>query len=106
MNLKEIDKFFSYEPLKDADPQILVERIKKKAAKYLPASSWAEIDKAYVFANNAHREDKRLSGEPYIIHPLKSTLFLMEINPDIASIQACILHDVIEDTPITYEDIE
>lgn len=105
MNLKEIDKFFSYQPFFNKDPAILVEKIKKIAAEYLDPFQIKQIDEAYIFANNAHDEVIRLSGEPYIVHPLKSTLFLMEIRPDIASIQACILHDVIEDTPITYEDI-
>ena len=105
MNLKEIDTFFSYEPLFDADPQVLVETIKKQAIPYLWEACGPEIEKAYTFAHKAHGDINRLSGEPYIIHPLKATLFLMEIKPDLASIQACILHDVIEDTPITYEDI-
>ena len=105
MNLKEIDKFFSYQPFFDKDPAILVEEIKKIAEKYLDEWQLKQIDQAYIFANNAHDDVIRLSGEPYIVHPLKATLFLMEIRPDIASIQACILHDVIEDTPITYEDI-
>lgn len=106
MNLKEIDTFFAYQPFFDKDPAILVEKIKKIAARYLSPDQIKQIDEAYVFANNAHDNIIRLSGEPYIVHPLKATLFLMEIRPDIASIQACILHDVIEDTPITYEDIE
>ena|SRR5690606_26389070 len=105
MNLKEIDKFFSYQPFFDKDPAILVEKIKKIASTYLEPEQIKQIDEAYIFANNAHDDVIRLSGEPYIVHPLKATLFLMEIRPDIASIQACILHDVIEDTPITYEDI-
>jgi guanosine-3',5'-bis(diphosphate) 3'-pyrophosphohydrolase len=106
MNLKEIDKFFGYKPFFDKDPVILVEKIKDIAKEYLDDKSLEQINKAYIFANQAHGDIIRLSGEPYIIHPLKSTLFLMEIKPDIASIQACILHDVIEDTPITYQDIE
>jgi len=106
MNLKEIDKFFSYQPFFDADPNTLVEEIKGIASQYLGDEVWEHIEKAYMFAQKAHGKIVRLSGEPYIVHPLKATLFLMEIKPDLASIQACILHDVIEDTPITYEDIE
>jgi len=106
MDLKEIDSFFSYEPVFDEDPSILVKRIKDQASQYLDKKSLQEIDKAYIYAKNAHDDVMRLSGEAYIIHPLKATLFLMEIKPDIASIQWCILHDVIEDTPVTYEDIE
>ena len=48
----------------------------------------------------------RLSGHPYIIHPVESTIILMSLSPDIASIQACLLHDVIEDTPKTFNDVQ
>ncbi len=106
MNLKEINNFFSYEPFFDKDPSILVKKIKEIAAEYLDKNLLKEIDKAYIFAKEAHDDIMRLSWEPYIAHPLQATLFLMEIKPDIASIQWCILHDVIEDTPVTYDDIQ
>jgi (p)ppGpp synthase/HD superfamily hydrolase len=48
----------------------------------------------------------RLSGDPYISHPVAATAILMQIKPDIATIQACFLHDVIEDTDFTYDDIK
>ncbi|MDR0650793.1 MAG: HD domain-containing protein [Candidatus Peribacteria bacterium] len=64
------------------------------------------MKKAYNFTRKAHKGILRKSGEPYIVHPLKATQFLMEIRPDAVSIQACILHDVIEDTKYTYVDIE
>ncbi len=106
MNLKEIEAFFDYHPASDADTIILLKKIQQSATVYLWSTAEYEIQKAYDFANQAHDNVLRLSWEPYIIHPLKATLFLMEIKPDIASIQACLLHDVIEDTPITYEDIK
>jgi len=65
-----------------------------------------EVFKAYEYAKEAHKEQKRLSWEPYIIHPVEATLFLMKLKPDIYTIQACLLHDVIEDTPKTAEDIK
>lgn len=65
-----------------------------------------EIRKAYVYSKNAHEWQFRLSWDPYIIHPVEATLLLLEIKPDIATIQACLLHDVIEDTPKTYDDIK
>lgn len=64
-----------------------------------------EITKAYNYAKEAHEWQFRLSWEPYIIHPVTATFYLTEIRPDIHSLQACLLHDVIEDTPKTYEDI-
>jgi len=64
-----------------------------------------EIKKAYLFAREAHHWTLRLSGEPYINHPIEACLILLALKPDLYTIQACILHDVIEDTPKTYEDI-
>jgi len=65
-----------------------------------------EIFKAYEYAKEAHKNQKRLSWEPYITHPVEATLYLMNLKPDIFTIQACLLHDVIEDTEKTAEDIK
>jgi GTP pyrophosphokinase len=69
-----------------------------------------EIEKilrhTYEFARDAHGDQRRKSGEPYITHPLEAAKLLLELKPDLISIQACILHDVIEDTPKTYDDIK
>lgn len=65
-----------------------------------------EIWKAYVYARDAHEGQMRLSGDPYILHPVEATLILTNLKPDIYTIQTCLLHDVIEDTPKTQEDIE
>jgi len=61
-----------------------------------------EIEKAYEFSKYAHRNDVRLSWEPYIAHPVAATRILLSLSPDIATIQACLLHDVIEDTSYEY----
>jgi GTP pyrophosphokinase len=106
MDIKALDNFFNYEPFIDQEPQIIVDGIIQQAEKYLPAEQIAGIQKAYEFARNAHGTQIRLSKEEYIVHPLKATEFLMEIRPDIATIQTCILHDVIEDTTTTQKDIE
>ena len=60
----------------------------------------------YIFAREAHDTQRRKSGEPYITHPLEAAKLLLKLNPDIITVQACILHDVIEDTPRTEADIE
>jgi GTP pyrophosphokinase len=65
-----------------------------------------QISHAYEFAKQAHKTDVRLSGEPYISHPVAATEILLSLSPDISTLQACFLHDVIEDTDFTYEDIE
>ena len=63
------------------------------------------INEGFIFANEGHKNQKRKSGEPYITHPLQVAIYLSEINLDIETIIAALLHDLIEDTDITYEDI-
>ncbi len=106
MHVQELERYFDYEPIFSEDPQFLVEEIKDLASQYLPVQARDVIQKTYEFTKNAHEQTKRLSGEPYIVHPLRATIFLMSMKPDLPTIQTCILHDVIEDTDITYEDVK
>ena len=64
------------------------------------------INEGFIFANEGHKNQKRKSGEPYITHPLQVAIYLSEINLDVETIIAALLHDLIEDTEITYEDIK
>lgn len=64
------------------------------------------IEKAYSLAAAAHGEQKRRSGEPYIIHPLAVAKILVELGMDNESIAAALLHDVVEDTGVPLSDIE
>ena len=64
-----------------------------------------EVLKAYVFALEAHEWQMRDSWEPYITHPVEATVILLHLKPDLYTIQSCLLHDVIEDTPRTKQDI-
>ena len=64
------------------------------------------ILRAYEYAKKNHKEQKRLSGEDYIIHPLNVANILADINLDDATICAAMLHDVVEDTEITKDDLE
>ncbi len=59
----------------------------------------------YIFAREAHHGQMRKSGDPYIIHPLLACKLLLHLKPDLVTLQSCILHDVIEDTDKTKEDI-
>lgn len=64
------------------------------------------VDKAYEFAEVAHRNQLRNSGEDYILHPLEVAMILVELEMDEATIAASLLHDVVEDTCYTFADIE
>lgn len=66
----------------------------------------AVLEKAYRKASEAHKTQFRASGEPYIIHPLQAAKILARVKMDIPTIAAAILHDVIEDTPLSYDDIK
>lgn len=86
-----------------------VEDIAKKVSWYMSGLNYEyikdEIFKAYNYSKEAHEWQFRLSWEPYIIHPVWATELLLDLRPDIFTIQACLLHDVIEDTEKTAEDI-
>lgn len=64
------------------------------------------IEKAYYFAEKAHINQKRESGEPYVMHPVEVCLILVDMGLDTDTICAALLHDVVEDTDYTYEDIK
>ena len=64
------------------------------------------IEKAYNIANNAHKGQLRKSGEPYIIHPLCVALILADLELDKETIVGGLLHDVVEDTSVTFTDLE
>lgn len=76
-----------------------------KIDKYHPSSNLTMVDKAYELARQAHGNQLRKSGEPYIIHPLCVAIILAELELDIESIVAGLLHDVVEDTVYSCEDI-
>lgn len=77
-----------------------------KVQSYLSSDSVTMIEKAYHYAAASHTGQARLSGEPYIEHPLQSAYFLADLNLDEATIAATLLHDVIEDCGVTFDDIK
>ena len=84
----------------EIDEQLYKELI-DKIKTYHPSDDFSMVEKAYKLAVEAHKEQKRKSGEPYIIHPLKVAYILAELELDMETITAGILHDIIEDTPYT-----
>jgi guanosine-3',5'-bis(diphosphate) 3'-pyrophosphohydrolase len=79
--------------------------IVKGAKKYLPQFDEKLLLKAYEFAKKAHEGQLRASGEPYIQHPLEVANILLSLRPDEDSLITCLLHDVVEDTKTTIDDI-
>ena len=83
----------------------LIAELKKLVEKNEKKYQWDSIDKAIQLACKAHEGQKRYSGEEYVCHPLQVAIILVELGMDNETIQAAILHDVVEDTPVTLEDI-
>lgn len=94
------DETISEKPLKTLED--LLERVRK----YYPTADLAIIEKAYRFGEKAHTGQIRRSGEPYIFHPLSVAGILADLRLDLASIATGLLHDVVEDTPITLDEIK
>lgn len=82
-----------------------IEDVLQEIKKYNPQEI-GKVKKAYELAEKAHKEQKRESGEPYIIHPLNVCMNLTLFKADGATLCAGLLHDVVEDTKYTLEDIE
>ena len=86
-------------------PEELYEQLKATVLRYHPSDDLTIIEKAYKVAAEAHKDQKRKSGEPYIIHPLCVAIILAELELDKETIAAGLLHDVVEDTVMTSEEI-
>ena len=72
---------------------------------YLSADKIAEVRRAYAFAEIAHTGQKRLSGEPFFEHPKQTALFLADLKLDANTLSAALLHDVLEDCDVTYDQL-
>ncbi len=82
------------------------DKIKEIVKQNYPKADLSILDKAFEVASKAHEGQKRASGEPYIIHPLEVALILAQMRMDPETVSAGLLHDVIEDSNVTREDIE
>ncbi|ATZ96421.1 MULTISPECIES: bifunctional GTP diphosphokinase/guanosine-3',5'-bis pyrophosphate 3'-pyrophosphohydrolase [Dickeya] len=84
----------------------LFESLNLLIQRYLPEDQIKRLKQAYLVARDAHEGQTRSSGEPYITHPVAVACILAEMRLDYETLMAALLHDVIEDTPATYQDME
>ena len=87
-------------------PEQLYNDLITRVRKYHPSGDISLIEKAYNVANDAHKGQTRKSGEPYIIHPLYVAIILADLELDKETIVAGLLHDVVEDTVMTIDEIK
>ena len=92
-------------PADFTSPEVLYEDLVRSIRKYHPSDDLTMIERAYRIAKEAHKEQKRKSGEPYIIHPLCVAIILADLELDKETIAAGILHDIVEDTEMTEEEL-
>jgi len=83
-----------------------VKELVSRVQNYLPEDKVALVEKAYRFASERHDGQTRVSGGPYIEHPLQSALFLADLHLDVTTIAAALLHDVMEDCGVTYDELK
>ena len=104
-NLEIVDGHAVKNPEDYQDPEKLYQALITRVTKYHPSADISLIEKAYKIASEAHKEQFRKSGEPYIIHPLWVGIILADLEMDKETIVAGMLHDVVEDTVMTLDDI-
>lgn len=104
--LKIVDGHAVKAPGDYEDPDRLYDMLIARIRKYHPSTDVSMISKAYQMAKTAHGNQCRKSGEPYIIHPLWVSIILADLEMDKETITAGMLHDVVEDTKYTDEDIK
>ena len=91
--------------MQEAKMEYTIEDIINKMRKNNKKSDVKLITRAYNFAKDHHGDQQRKSGEPYIIHPVQVAYTLADLGLDDQSICAALLHDVVEDTPVTHQDL-
>ena len=87
-------------------PDATIDTICNAIQSYYPDAKLDIVRKAYEYATRAHEGQKRSSGDPYIIHPTEVSQTLVELKLDIPSIITGLLHDTVEDTEVTKDDLE
>ncbi|MDD5900648.1 MAG: bifunctional (p)ppGpp synthetase/guanosine-3',5'-bis(diphosphate) 3'-pyrophosphohydrolase [Lachnospiraceae bacterium] len=103
--IKRADEKELSTPADFTSPEVLYQKLIETVRAYHPSTDLSVIEKAYHLADEAHKGQLRKSGEPYIIHPICVAIILAELELDKETIIAGILHDVVEDTAYTLEEI-
>lgn len=88
------------------DKILTADEVVEQASQYLSEEDTGFVRRAYEFAQEAHKEQYRKSGEPYIIHPVQVASILVELEMDPVTIAGGFLHDVVEDTNVTVEELK
>ena len=104
-NLEIVDGHAVKAPEDYQDPKQLYQALVTRIRKYHPSADISMVEKAYRIAKDAHKDQVRKSGEPYIIHPLWVGIILADLEMDKETIVAGMLHDAVEDTAMTLDDI-
>lgn len=104
-NLEMVDGHAVKAPEDYQDPEELYQALVARVRKYHPSADISLIEKAYRIGKEAHKDQLRKSGEPYIIHPLWVGIILADLEMDKETIVAGMLHDAVEDTDMTLDDI-
>ena len=104
-NLEMVDGHAVKAPEDYQDPEELYQALIARVRKYHPSADITMIEKAYQIGKEAHKDQFRKSGEPYIIHPLWVAIILADLEMDKETIVAGMLHDVVEDTTMTLDEI-
>ena len=105
LGLEIVDGHAVKSPEDYQDPEQLYQMLIARIRKYHPSTDVSMIEKAFTLAKEAHNGQCRKSGEPYIIHPLWVAIILADLEMDKETIVAGMLHDVVEDTAVTDEEI-
>ena len=100
INEKELEA-----PASFTSPDVLYQDLIRTIHQYHPSDDISMVEKAYRVANECHKDQKRKSGEPYIIHPLCVAIILADLEMDKETIAAGLLHDVVEDTGMTLDEL-
>lgn len=101
-----VDEAMLKEQLSTKSADGLFEDLRNLAQSHMSAEELEMLERAYEMASDAHKDQFRRSGEPYIVHPVEVALILFNLGMDAESMTAALLHDVVEDTPITKDDIK